>query len=130
MPNGDGFPLNLTADGQRKDQLIEVVCEARGKLHDKMLARLASASDHSLNDTKPMQHLILYSTSHCSLCDQALELLFSMPGLAGVQLEVVDVADDDNLLSRYGENIPVLRIGERELPAPFGPEELACFLMG
>ena len=53
-----------------------------------------------------------------------------MPGLSGVQLEVVDVADDDNLLERYGETIPVLRIGERELPAPFGPEELACFLMG
>ena len=93
-----------------------------------MLARLAPARDHSLNDTELMQYLTLYSTSHCSLCDQALELLFSMPGLAGVQLKVVDVADDDSLLERYGENIPVLRLGERELPAPFGPEELARFL--
>lgn len=95
-----------------------------------MLARLAPARDHSLNDKTPMQHLTLYSTAHCSLCDQALELLFSMPGLAGVQLKVVDVADDDSLLERYGENIPVLRLGERELPAPFGPEELARFLAG
>ena len=93
-----------------------------------MLARLAPASDHSLNDNDTMQHLILYSTSHCSLCDQALELLFSMPGLPGVQLEVVDVANDDSLLERYGEKIPVLRLGERELAAPFGPEELAHFL--
>ncbi len=95
-----------------------------------MLARLAPARDHSLNDTEPMQYLTLYSTSHCSLCDQALELLFSMPGLAGVQLEVIDVADDDSLLERYGEKIPVLRMGESELPAPFGPEELARFLRG
>lgn len=77
-----------------------------------------------------MQHLTLYSTSHCSLCDQALDLLFSMPGLAGVQLQVVDVADDDSLFERYGEKIPVLRLGERELHAPFGAEELARFLRG
>jgi glutaredoxin len=95
-----------------------------------MLARLAPARDHSLNDTELMQYLTLYSTSHCSLCDQALELLFSMPGLAGVQLEVIDVADDDSLLERYGEKIPVLRMGESELPAPFGSEELARFLRG
>ena len=75
-----------------------------------------------------MQYLTLYSTAHCSLCDQVLELLFSMPGLAGVQVEVIDVADADSLLERYGEIIPVLRLGERELPAPFGPEELARFL--
>ena len=95
-----------------------------------MLARLAPARDHSLNDTELMQYLTLYSTSHCSLCDQALELLVSMPGLAGVQLEVIDVADDDSLLERYGEKIPVLRMGESELPAPFGSEELARFLRG
>ena len=53
-----------------------------------------------------MQHLTLYSTSHCSLCEQALNLLFSTPGLAGVQLQVVDVADDDALLERYGEKSP------------------------
>jgi glutaredoxin len=75
-----------------------------------------------------MRQLTLYSTSHCSLCDQALDLLFSMPGLAGLQLEVVDVAYDDVLLERYGDKIPVLRLGERELQAPFGPEELAFFL--
>ena len=53
-----------------------------------------------------------------------------MPGLAGLQLEVIDVANDDALLERYGDKIPVLRLGERELLAPFGPEELAVFLAG
>lgn len=54
--------------------------------------------------------LVLYSTDHCTLCDQALELLFSMPELAGQAVRVVDVATDDALLSRYGERLPVLEL--------------------
>ena len=54
--------------------------------------------------------LVLYSTDHCTLCDQALELLFSMPELAGQSVRVVDVAMDDDLLSRYGERLPVLEL--------------------
>jgi hypothetical protein len=52
--------------------------------------------------------LILYSTDHCTLCDQALELLLSMPELAGQAVQVVDVATDDDLLDQYGERLPVL----------------------
>lgn len=110
--------------------MVRVVCPACAKVHGRILAWLASASDHSLSNYDPMQHLTLYSTSHCSLCEQALDLLFSTPGLAGVQLQVVDVADDDALLERYGEKIPVLRLGDRELHAPFGAQELAHFLRG
>ena len=54
--------------------------------------------------------LILYSTEHCSLCDEALELLFSMPELAGQSVRVVDVATDDQLLARFGERLPVLEV--------------------
>jgi hypothetical protein len=54
--------------------------------------------------------LVLYSTDHCTLCDQALELLFSMPELAGLAVQVVDVATDDALLDRYGERLPVLEV--------------------
>ena len=54
--------------------------------------------------------LVLYSTDHCTLCDQALELLFSMPELAGQPLRVVDVATDDELLERFGERLPVLEL--------------------
>ena len=61
--------------------------------------------------------LTLYSTDHCTLCDQALELLFSMPELAGQSVRVVDVAMDDGLTARYGERLPVLAVatGETEL---------------
>lgn len=54
--------------------------------------------------------LILYSTDHCSLCDEALELIFSMPELAGHSVRVVDVALDEELLECFGERLPVLEI--------------------
>jgi hypothetical protein len=60
---------------------------------------------------------ILYSTDHCTLCDQALELLFSMPELAGQTVRVVDVATDDALLEAYGERLPVLEV-RRPAPGP------------
>lgn len=39
-------------------------------------------------------NLVLFSTDHCTLCEQALDLLFSMPEIAGFSLQVIDVADD------------------------------------
>ena len=54
--------------------------------------------------------LRLLSTDHCSLCDEALTALFSMPDIAGLELRVVDVADDDKLLETYGERVPVLQL--------------------
>ena len=52
------------------------------------------------------------------MCEQALELLLSMPELSGLALRVVDVATKDELLRRYGERIPVLRFADREIDAP------------
>ena len=75
-----------------------------------------------------MHRLILYSTTACTLCDQALDLLFATPAVAGMQLEVLDVATDDTLMERYGARIPVLRLGEAELAAPFDAKVLADFL--
>lgn len=66
-----------------------------------------------------MKSLTLYSTDHCTLCDKALELLFSMPELRGAALRVVDVAADEGLTRRYGQRLPVLCLGDRELDAPF-----------
>ena len=72
--------------------------------------------------------IILFSTDYCTLCDAALELLMSMPELRGLSLHVVDVANDEDLLSRYGERLPVVRVGERELDWPFGREEISNVL--
>lgn len=62
--------------------------------------------------------MVLYSTGSCTLCEQALELLLSMPELSGLALRVVDVAAEDELLERYGERIPVLGFAGREIDSP------------
>jgi hypothetical protein len=72
--------------------------------------------------------IVLFSTESCTLCEAAVELLFSMPELRGRSLNVVDIADDDSLVSRYGERLPVLRIGEHELDWPFASEDISGIL--
>jgi glutaredoxin-like protein DUF836 len=79
-----------------------------------------------------MLQLQLLSTDHCSLCDQALDLLLDMPELAGLGLEVIDITSDDKLLLLYGERIPVL-LGTshgqlRELAAPFERKQVLAWL--
>ena len=55
----------------------------------------------------------LYGTSACHLCEVAEALLAQV--LAGFaetqrpQIELVDIADSDALIERYGTRIPVLR---------------------
>jgi len=75
-----------------------------------------------------MLRLELMSTEHCALCEEALDLLLGMPEMAGLQLQVVDVAANDALLARYGEQIPVLRACGRELSAPFARKDVVTFL--
>lgn len=71
-----------------------------------------------------MATLQLYTTEHCGLCEQALELILASPALAGHELELVDVALESDLLGRYGTRIPVLRSGDRELNWPFVATDL------
>ena len=61
------------------------------------------------------------------MCDAALELL-SMPELPPMQLRVVDVARSDALIARYGERVPVLEHGSRELAWPFGLTDVRTLL--
>jgi hypothetical protein len=51
--------------------------------------------------------LVLYGTSACHLCEQALALLRSLP-LSGWTLDEVDISQSDTLFERYGLTIPVL----------------------
>ncbi|OLQ87764.1 thiol-disulfide isomerase [Vibrio panuliri] len=52
----------------------------------------------------------------------ATQLDISLP------IEVVDIAFDDELFSRYGVTIPVLSYGESELNWPFELEQLQIWL--
>ena len=78
-----------------------------------------------------MSALTLYSTAGCSLCEKLLDILLALPEAAGFQLQVVDVAYNDELLDAYGENIPVLRLGHAggvEYAGPLQSEDLAIWL--
>ncbi|MGR5237795.1 glutaredoxin family protein [Vibrio alfacsensis] len=70
--------------------------------------------------------LTLYSTEGCHLCEMALDLV----GQVGLteQANVVDIAFDDELFSRYGVTIPVLKYQDSELNWPFDLEQLTHWL--
>ncbi|BBJ00126.1 glutaredoxin family protein [Ferrigenium kumadai] len=73
-----------------------------------------------------MTALALYGTSCCHLCEQAEAILHE----AGLAAEHIDIAEDDELLERYGIRIPVLRRADNdaELGWPFDAEAVADFL--
>lgn len=60
----------------------------------------------------------LLTTEGCHLCDQALAVI--QRAAPALQLTLTDIAEDDDLIARYGEKIPVLRMANTELCWPFG----------
>ena len=73
-------------------------------------------------------HPILYTTAACSACEAALDLLAALPAAPHRTLVAQEVAFDDALLRRYGERVPVLALGGRELDWPFDAGEVTRFL--
>lgn len=61
--------------------------------------------------------LRLLTTAGCHLCDQALLLI--RQAVPQAEIELCDIAEDDQLIERYGELIPVLCYGGQELRWPF-----------
>ncbi|MBK1888321.1 MULTISPECIES: glutaredoxin family protein [unclassified Marinobacter] len=74
--------------------------------------------------------LLFYTTSQCHLCDLAEALLISTPMPVPIPVDVVDIAQSEELVERYGTRIPVLRRKDtgRELNWPFTREQLLTFL--
>ncbi len=70
--------------------------------------------------------LKLYTTSGCHLCEQAEALVRRQTAQVGT----VEIADDAELLERYGIRIPVLRRTDtgKELDWPFGAAEIQRLL--
>jgi hypothetical protein len=64
------------------------------------------------------EQLSLYSTSHCHLCELAFALAMKVPNISVI---VIDIAEDELLLAKYGVHIPVLlrQDTEMELNWPF-----------
>ena len=74
--------------------------------------------------TRRLEHLkiILYSKSRCHLCHQAEELFRKAQQQYFFSLEVVDVANDAELLARFGHEVPVVAIdGKVRFRGPISP---------
>ena len=79
-----------------------------------------------LQQTKPI--LALYTTCGCHLCEQAEVLLQHW----ATQIDVIEIANDTELLDRYGVRIPVLRRIDsgKELDWPFDTTGIEALLVG
>ena len=69
-----------------------------------------------------MQELELYGTSACHLCELAEAMLAEMlVDETDWQIELIDIADNDDTLERYALKIPLLKcvVDGRELSWPF-----------
>ncbi len=69
---------------------------------------------------------ILYGTEFCHLCDHAKAILRA----TGIEADHIDIAEDDDLLEKYGMRIPVLRSKDTgaEIGWPFDAEVISRFL--
>jgi glutaredoxin len=68
----------------------------------------------------------LYGTTFCHLCEEAEAILHKI----GIEAAHIDIAEDDELLEKYGVRIPVLKRVDTgaELGWPFDAETVSCFL--
>lgn len=74
--------------------------------------------------------LLFYTTAQCHLCELAEALLVSTPMHQPIPVDVVDIAQSEQLVARYGTRIPVLRRSDsgNELDWPFTQDQLLTFL--
>lgn len=71
----------------------------------------------------------LFTTLGCHLCEDAHEQLQLLTGSGmDLSIELVEIADSEELMDRYGITIPVVRSDDREIDWPFTVEELRTFL--
>ncbi len=77
-----------------------------------------------------MQKITLYSTLACHLCDIAEEIIADCISNSNFFLEKIDIADDPELLKKYGVSIPVLysNVNTKELFWPFDNLAVNAFL--
>ncbi len=77
-----------------------------------------------------MINFILYSTTGCHLCEQAVEVLQTALQGETCMLDEIDIANDDLLMEQYGVRIPVLKNpkNDKEVGWPFGPEDVLLLL--
>ena len=70
----------------------------------------------------------IFSTDGCSLCDKVIDKLFDLSIDHGLEIYVTDVSLDEELINRYGADIPVIKISEKILRSPFSDAELLTLI--
>ncbi|HWV16031.1 MAG TPA: glutaredoxin family protein [Cellvibrio sp.] len=73
--------------------------------------------------------IYLYTTAGCHLCDLARAIVWPLLVKHDFRLLEIEIADDDDLISRYGVRIPVLAssMTARELNWPFTVSDIEAF---
>ncbi len=74
--------------------------------------------------------LTLYSTLGCHLCEEALAIISPLLQPLDLELLECDIADSDELVSRYGVRIPVVQLQGacRDLGWPFTGADVAVYV--
>lgn len=76
-----------------------------------MQQRLFSTASSVRAVTASVPRFVLYTGSRCSLCEEAKELLDSIPETeADFELDVVDISTDQRWRRLYQYDIPVLKL--------------------
>jgi len=71
----------------------------------------------------------LFTTLGCHLCEEAYAQLLSLiDGGMDLSIELVEIADSEELMDRYGITIPVIQMEGREIGWPFSADALQTFL--
>jgi hypothetical protein len=86
---------------------------------------LTIASVLQIQPEAAMQKIILYSTLACHLCEIAEEIVSNRISGTDFLLTKVDIADDLELLKKYGVSIPVL-YSEKINKELFWPFDSGC----
>lgn len=76
------------------------------------------------------RYLYLYTTSACTLCEKAKDILWPLLDLYPFRLKEIDIADSDELMETYGIHIPVIERSDSnaKLFWPFDANQLGEFL--
>jgi hypothetical protein len=55
-----------------------------------------------------MKKLKFFTTEGCHLCEQAGRIIDALHGRYSFEMEIVDIATEEDLVQKYGLSIPVL----------------------
>ncbi len=74
---------------------------------------MAPTHDETSSNARP--EFVLYTRVGCSLCEKAEAALIALCAPLGFDLDARDVDQDPALMERYGDRVPVVTYGDREL---------------